>query len=61
MHASEKVVKRTFKKRLDEIKDDLKAGRITFHNPPEVWTERLINITALNLVLLLIAEEAKWN
>ena len=58
---SEAVVKAVFKRRFEEIKDDIESGRITFYNRPEVWTEKMLKITALNCVLLLIAEEAKWN
>lgn len=61
MRPSEVVVKAAFKKRLEEIKDDIEAGRISFYNPPEVWTEELLSKTALTCVLWLIAERAKWN
>ncbi len=61
MRPSEVVVKAAFKKRLEAISEDIEAGRIKFYNPPEVWTEKLLRITALNCVLWLIAAKAKWN
>ena len=56
------VAKAAFQRRMDEIKDDITAGRIKFYNPPPEWTEGLLKLTALNSVLLLLlAHEAKWN
>ena len=57
---SDKVVKVAFRQRMEGIKDDIAAGRITFYNPPQ-WTDKLLNITAMNCTLLLLAKEAKWN
>lgn len=61
MRVSEIIVEIAFKRRVDEIKEDIEVGRITFYNRPEVWTGKMLKITALNIVLLQIAEEAKWN
>ena len=61
MQESDVVVKAAFRQRFDEIKDDIEAGRLTFRKQPEVWTEKMLNLTALNCVLWLIAEEAKRN
>jgi len=61
MRPAEIAAKVAFEKRLDEIKDDIEAGRITFRKQPEVWTKKMLNITALNCVLLMIAAESKWN
>lgn len=55
------VVKTAFRLRVEEIKDDIAAGRIKFYNSPLEWTDKLLKITALNCVLLLWAQEAKWN
>lgn len=59
--ASNIVVMTAFRIRFDEVKADIKAGRITFKNSPPEWTEKMLNITALNYVMLLLAEEARWN
>jgi len=59
--ASDIAVRAAFRQRMQEIKDDIGAGRIKFYNSPPEWTEKLLNITALNCVLLLLAQEAKWN
>ena len=61
MRAPEAVVEAAFRQRFDEIRDDIESGRLNFNNRPEVWTEKLLNMTALNCVLLRIAAEAKWN
>ena len=61
VRASDIAVKAAFRQRMQEIKDDIAAGRITFYNSPPEWTEQLLEITALNCVLLLLAQEAKWN
>ena len=61
MSRPELVAKAAFRERFIEIKDDIKSGRIKFYNGPEVWTEEMLNITALNCVLLQIREQAKWN
>lgn len=61
MKASDIVVQAVFRIKFEKIKDDIEAGRIIFYNQPEVWTEKLLNITALNSILLLLAYEAKWN
>lgn len=55
------VVKIAFRQRVEEIKADITAGRIRFYNSPPEWTEKLLRITALNCVLLLLAQEAEWN
>ncbi len=59
--ASDAAVRTAFRQRVQEIKDDIAAGRIKFYNSPPEWSEKLLNITALNCVLLLLAQEAKWN
>jgi len=59
--ASDAAVRAVFRQRMQEIKDDIAAGRIKFSNSPPEWTEQLLEITALNCVLLLLAERAKWN
>jgi|GEM_PF-3796331 len=59
--ASDAAVRAVFRLRMQEIKDDIAAGRIKFSNSPPEWTEQLLEITALNCVLLLLAERAKWN
>lgn len=61
VRACEIAVKAAFCQRMQEIKDDIAAGRIKFSNSPPEWTEQLLEITALNCVLLLLAQEAKWN
>ena len=61
MRPAEIAAKVAFEKRLDEIKDDIEAGRITFRKQPEIRTEKMLNITALKCVLLIIAAESKWN
>ena len=60
LHPSAKAAKAAFRQRFDEIKGDIASGRINFYNTPE-WTEKLLNITALNCALVRIHEEAKWN
>ena len=55
------AVSAAFRHRMEEIKDDIAAGRIKFSNGPPEWTEQLLTITALNCALLLLAQEAKWN
>lgn len=61
MQASESIVKAIIKRRFDEVKADIKSGRRKFYNSPPEWTEELLNITARNCVLMLLANEAKWN
>ena len=61
VRACEIAVRAAFRQRMQEIKDDIAAGRIKFSNSPPEWTEQLLIITALNCVLLLLAQEAKWN
>jgi len=55
------VVREAFKKILEETKEDIGAGRITFHNPPPFWTEEMVKATALNCALIRLAEASKWN
>lgn len=55
------VVKVAFRRRMEDIRSDIAAGRIRFYDSPPEWTEKLLSITALNCVLLLLAHEAKWN
>ena len=59
--ASDAAVRAAFRLRMQEIKDDIAAGRIKFYNAPPEWTEQLLKITSLNCALLLLAERAKWN
>ena len=61
MRPSAVVAKVAFKQRFEEIKDGIEAGKISFYNPPPVWTEKLLNKTALNCVVWLIKERARWN
>ena len=61
VRACDIAVRAAFRLRMHEIKDDIAAGRIKFSNSPPEWTEQLLEITALNCVLLLLAQEAKWN
>ena len=61
VRACEIVVEVAFRQRLEVIKADIAAGRITLKNSPAEWTEQLLKITASNCVLLLLAQEAKWN
>ena len=61
LSSSSVVVKAEFARSLEETKSDIAAGRITFRNPPLEWTEKMLNITALNCTLLKIREEARWN
>lgn len=58
---SSKVVSLIFRRRFEEVKDDIANGRITFYNSPPEWTDKLLNVTALNCTLLQIHEEARWN
>lgn len=58
---SDLAVSASFRLRMEEIKDDIAAGRIKFYNSPPEWTEQLLTITALNCVLLQLAQEARWN
>ena len=55
------AVSATFRQRMEEVRDDIAAGRIKFYNGPPEWTEQLLTIMALNCVLLLLAQEARWN
>lgn len=59
------VVKAAFKRRIKQVKEAILSGEITFYNVPLVecysWPEKLLNVTALNCTLLLLAERAKWN
>lgn len=59
--AADTIVKAAFKQRFEEIKDGIEAGRIKFYNPPEVWTEKLLDKTALTCAIWLIAERSKRN
>jgi len=59
--ASDIAVRAAFRLRMQEIKDDIAAGRIKFSNSPPEWTEHLLEITALNWVMWVLAQEAKWN
>ncbi len=61
MSKSGAVIKVVFQQRFEEIKADIAASRMKFFNPPPEWTEKLLNITALNYVLLLLSDRAKWN
>jgi len=61
VRACDLAVRAAFRRRMQEIKDDIAAGRIKFSNSPPEWTEQLLKITAFNCVLLLLAQEAKWN
>ena len=61
LHPSSIIVKSAFRQCFDELKDDIANCRLTFRNQPPEWTEKLLNITALNWALLKIREEAKWN
>lgn len=56
-----KIINDAFNKKFAIIRDDIQNGRITFHNPPEIWTKKRLDITALNLTLITIAQEAKSN
>ena len=60
MTSAKLIVKADFKRRMYQVRDDIEMGRLTFHNTPE-WTDKLLNITALNLTMLMLAEEARWN
>lgn len=61
MSRPELVAKAAFRERFTEIRDGIKAGRIKFYNGPEVWTKKMLDITAFTYVLLQIREQAKWN
>lgn len=61
MQAAETVVKAVFQQRVEEIKDDILAGRLTIRNAPAEMPGEMLDILALNCVLLLLAEEARWN
>ena len=47
VRACDIAVRAAFRLRMQEIKDDIAAGRIKFYNSPPEWTEKLLNITAL--------------
>ena len=55
------AVRVSFRHRVEEIKDDIAAGRIKFYNAPPEWTDQLLEVTALNCVLLLLADRSKFN
>lgn len=55
------IVKAAFKCKMEGIKDDIREGRLTFHNSPEVWTEKQLRLTAFNVTLIQLALEGKWN
>ena len=55
------AVRAAFRQRMQEIKDDIVTGRIKFYNSPPEWSEQLLELTALSCVLVLLAQEAKWN
>jgi len=57
----ETIIDTAFKRRIEEIKDDIEAGRITFQSPPPCWTDASLQRMASNLALLIIAKEARWN
>lgn len=59
--ASDIAVKAAFQQRMEEIKDDILGGRLTIRNAPAEMSERMLNMLALNCVLLLLAQEVKWN
>ena len=61
VRACDIAVRVAFRQRMQEIKDDISAGRIKFYNSPPEWTEQFLNITAFNCALLLLAQEAKLN
>ena len=58
---SDLAVSASFRQRMEEVKDDIAAGRIKFNNSPPEWTEQLLSVTALNCVLLLLADRSKLN
>lgn len=58
---SDKIVKVAFERKLDEVKDGIESGRITFYNPPDVWTEEMMRTAVLNVSLVMLAEVSKWN
>ena len=55
------LAKAEFRRRFEEIKDDIANGRITFYNPSPEWTEELLDRTAQICTLCKIQEEARWN
>ena len=61
MSQSDVVVEAAFRQRMEEIKDDISAGRLTIRNAPEEMSEKMLDMLALNCALLLLAHEAKWN
>jgi len=61
MIPAEIVIKETFKRRIHRLRRDILDGRVQFYNPPEVWTDRMLNITSLNGTLINLAREQRWN
>ena len=54
------IVEEALMRKVEEIKDDIESGRITYFicNPVR---GRALHQAAVNCALLLIAHEAKWN
>lgn len=66
MKESEKVrydkgVREDFRQRMEAVKAAVRTGEIPFNNPPSDWTDELLNIAALKLVLAHLDSNAKLN
>jgi hypothetical protein len=55
------AVKVAFRRRVKQLRGDMLDGNVQFYNPPEVWTDKLLNITSLNGTLINLAHEERWN
>lgn len=58
---ADEVVRLDFRRRVEEMRQGICSGEVKFFNPPDEWTDKLLNTTALNCTLLLLAELSKWN
>jgi hypothetical protein len=50
-----------FKRRFEEMRDDIASGRLTFRNHPQEWTEEMLDMAALRCTLCKIYRVAGWN
>jgi hypothetical protein len=61
MTLADVVVEVDLKRRTQRLRRNILDGKVQFYNPPDVWTDKLLNITSLNGTLINLAHEERWN
>lgn len=59
--SGELVAQEDVYRRAKVIKDDIQSGRLRGHNIPPNIPPKVIDIIALNSVLILLAQQSRWN